>query len=124
MKKPTYALFVDLSAAFDHVERSWMFKSIKNRLPDGFSLELVNLLETIYSNTTTSLAETPDDIFQLSVGVRQGGPESPMLYNLYMDHVMRIFFGECKSKGIKRLRLKSWHAQDQAKYEAFDVKNP
>ncbi len=89
MKNPTYALFVDLSAAFDHVERSWMFKSIKNRLPDGFSLELVNLLETIYSNTTTSLAETPDDIFQLSVGVRQGGPESPMLYNLYMDHDLR-----------------------------------
>ena len=106
MKKPTYALFVDLSAAFDHVERSWMFKSIKNRLPDGFSLELVNLLETIYSNTTTSLAETPDDIFQLSVGVRQGGPESPMLYNLYMDHVMRIFVDECKSKGIKFLNLK------------------
>ena len=31
MKKPVYALFVDLSAAFDHVRRKWMFKSIKNR---------------------------------------------------------------------------------------------
>ena len=31
MKKPVYALFVDLSAAFDHVRREWMFKSIKNR---------------------------------------------------------------------------------------------
>ena len=29
MKKPTFLLFVDLSAAFDHVERSWLFKSIK-----------------------------------------------------------------------------------------------
>jgi hypothetical protein len=91
MKKPTFALFVDLSAAFDHVERSWMFKSIKNRLPEGFNLELVHLLETLYSNMTTALAETPDDTFQLFVGVRQGGPESLMLYNLYMDHVMRIF---------------------------------
>ena len=29
MKKPVYALFVDLSAALDHVCRKWMFKSIK-----------------------------------------------------------------------------------------------
>ena len=105
MKKPTFAMFVDLSAAFDHVERSWMFKSIKNRLPEGFNLELVHLLETLYSNTTTALAETPDDTFQLSVGVRQGGPESPMLYNLYMDHVMRIFMEECKQNGVKFLKL-------------------
>ena len=31
MKKPVYALFVDLSAVFDNVRREWMFKSIKNR---------------------------------------------------------------------------------------------
>ena len=31
MKKKVYVIFVDLSAAFDHVDRGWMFKSIKNR---------------------------------------------------------------------------------------------
>ena len=51
MKKPIYALFIDLSAAFDHIIRSWLFKSI-------------------------------------SLSVRQGGPESPPLYNLYMDFVI------------------------------------
>ena len=106
MKKPAYALFVDLSAAFDHIERSWMFKSIKNRLPKQFDLRLVHLLESLYSKTTTALAETPDDVFELSAGVRQGGPESPMLYNLYMDHVMRIFLDECKRNSIKFLKLK------------------
>jgi len=29
MKKPTYLLFVDLTAAFDHVERDWLFQTIK-----------------------------------------------------------------------------------------------
>ena len=27
MRKPVYALFVDLSAAFDHVCRKWMFNT-------------------------------------------------------------------------------------------------
>ena len=54
----------------------------------------------------TSLAETPDDCFQLRLGVRQGGPESPILYNLYMDFVMRVFLQKCSSNGIKFLNLK------------------
>ena len=30
-KKPMYALFIDLTAAFDHVNRDWLFSSIKQR---------------------------------------------------------------------------------------------
>ena len=106
MKKPTFALFVDLSAAFDHVERSWLFKSIRMRFPNGKNENVIKLFESLYSYTTTALSETPDDKFELTVGVRQGGPESPMLYNLYMDFVMRIFLNECEKEGIKFLKLK------------------
>ena len=63
-------------------------------------------MESLYSNTTTALSESPDDIFPLNVGVRQGGPESPMLYNLYMDFVMRVYLDSCKSNGIEFLQLK------------------
>ena len=52
------------------------------------------------------MAGTPDDIFPLNVGVRQGGPESPMLYNLFMDFIMRIYLTTCKAKDIKFLQLK------------------
>ena len=106
MKKPTFALFVDLSAAFDHVERSWLFKSIRMRFPNGKNENVIKLFESLYSCTTTALSETPDDKFELNVGVRQGGPESPMLYNLYMDFVMRIYLNECEKEGIKFLKLK------------------
>ena len=105
MKKPVYVLFVDLSAAFDHVERKWLFKSIRNRFPDASDLKLINLLESLYSSTTTALAETPDDKFELTVGVRQGGAESPMLYNLFMDYVMRVYIDTCKHENIKFLNL-------------------
>lgn len=74
MKKPVYALFVDLSAAFDHVRRKWMFKSIINRHSKESDKKLVQLLETLYEYTTTALTETPGDKFKLSTGVRQGGP--------------------------------------------------
>ena len=106
MKKPVYALFVDLSAAFDHVRRKWMFKSIKNRHSKESDKKLVQLLETLYEYTTTALTETPGDKFRLSTGVRQGGPESPLLYNLYMDFIMRIYLERCRENRIKFLKLK------------------
>ena len=92
MKIPAFVLFVDLTAAFDRVIRPWLFKSIYQRFPGGSDQKLIKLLETLYSYTTTSLAETPDDLFELPLGVRQGGPESPPLYNL-IDYVMRVFMG-------------------------------
>ena len=79
MKKPVFVLFVDLSAAFDHVVRSWLFKSIYQRFSPNTDNTLIRILEAVYSYTTTALSETPGDIFELTTGVRQGGPESPPL---------------------------------------------
>ena len=106
MKKPTYVLFVDLTAAFDHVERSWLFKTLRYRYPTGTEETMLKLLESLYSCTTTSLAENPDDTFKLTSGVRQGGPESPLLYNLYMDFVMRVYLQKCRQGGVNFIKLK------------------
>ena len=106
IKKPTFVLFVDLSAEFDHGERSWLFKTIRSRYPDGTEQTMLKLLESLYSSTTTSLQETPDDTFELTIGVRQGGPESPLLYNLYMDFVMRVYLEKCKQEGVRFLQVK------------------
>ena len=106
MKKTVYALFVDLAAAFDHIIRDFMFNSILNRIPPHVNSKIIQLLQNLYNDTTTSLAETPDDCFELFIGVRQGGPESPILYNLYMDFVMRVFLKKCSENGVKFLNLK------------------
>lgn len=103
MKKPLYVLFVDLTAAFDKIEREWLFRSIRQRIPG--SQKIVDILQKLYSYTTTALSETPEDMFELILGVRQGGPESPLLYNLYMDYVMRVFMENCNSRGIEFPRL-------------------
>ena len=54
-KKTVYALFVDLTAAFDHVRRKWLFKSIKQKFPRHNNNILIELLEGLYSYTTTAL---------------------------------------------------------------------
>ena len=42
------------------------------------------------------------EVFLTTAGVRQGGPESPPLFNLYIDFVMRVFMDKCsKDKEIR-----------------------
>ena len=67
---------MDLSSAFDHVERSWLFDTIRKRFTTHHDKTLIQLIESLYIPTTTALTETPDDKFKLDVGVRQGGVES------------------------------------------------
>ena len=44
--------------------------------------------------------------FKTFVGVRQGGPESLFLYNLYKDYVLKVFMLECSKMKIKFAKLK------------------
>ena len=101
-KKQVFVLFVDLTAAFDHVDRKWMFSSIHQRLSPNTNTKLFELMESIYKYTTTALKDNPEDIFETALGVRQGGPESPSLFNLYIDYVMRVFL---KLRTQKRMKF-------------------
>ncbi len=94
-KQPLYLLFVDLTAAFDHIPRKWLFDTIRLRFPKGEYPKLFVILEKLYSNTTLTYDEA-NEIFVTTSGVRQGGPESPPLFNLYIDFVMRVFLERCK----------------------------
>ena len=106
MKKPVYALFIDLTAAFDHIKREWMFNTIYQRFTQQADKKLFQVIESLYAYTTTELAQSPNDVFEIFLVVRQGGPESPVLFNLYMDYVIRIFLEECKSEKVNFVELK------------------
>ena len=99
-------LFVDLTAAFDHIDRRWLFKTIKQRLQNNMNCKLFDLLETLYASTTTALAGHELDMFIIELGVRQGGSESPLLFNLYIDYVLRVFLVECTRQNIEFVKLK------------------
>jgi len=86
-----YLLFVDLSAAFDHIPRKWLFDTISLRFTDKVP-SLVKILQKLYQQTSLSYEGTT---FKTTSGVRQGGPESPFLFNLYLDFVMRLVIEKC-----------------------------
>ena len=95
--QPIFLLFVDLSAAFDHIPRKWLFESINLRFRPNQIPKVISILNVLYQNTSLTYEE---NTFTTSSGVRQGGPESPPLFNLYIDFVMRLFLEKGKSEKI------------------------
>jgi len=91
---PLYLIFLDLSAAFDHLVRKWLFQSIRMRFGPNEDTTLIDILEHLNANTTCEMEG--DVLFETTSGVRQGGPESPWLYTLFADFVMRCFLLRCK----------------------------
>ena len=92
LNKEVYLLFVDLTAAYDWCVRKWLFHSIFNRI-DPSNIELmqcVKIMEELYRKTE-SVLKGETEYFETTSGVRQGGPESPNLFNLFLDYIMRIY---------------------------------
>ena len=96
-KQPVFLLFVDLSSAFDHIPRRWLFESISLRFRANQQPKILSILNLLYTKTSLTYE---DNTFTTSSGVRQGGPESPLLFNLYIDFVMRLFIEKCKQLKI------------------------
>ena len=92
--QPLFLLFVDLSAAFDHIPRKWLFDSINLRFSNNQNPCMMTILKTLYQHTSLTYEEKT---FDTTSGVRQGGPESPFLFNLYIDFVMRLFMEKAQS---------------------------
>ena len=111
--QPMFLLFVDLSAAFDHIPRTWLFESIKLRFPNRELPRNFEILEGLYRNTTLTYDESMVS-FKTTSGVRQGGPESPFLFNLYLDFVMRVFTKKCEKDNCIKFFKHKYRINPQA----------
>ena len=92
-RRELFVCFVDLSSAFDHVNRKLLFKTLKNRLPQIHTPSNIDIIENLYQNTRSYMQnDNPaTDAFVTESGVRQGGVEGPPLYNLYSDYALRVY---------------------------------
>ena len=61
---------------------------------------MIDILEQLYKQTSLTFLET-DETFETTSDVRQGGPESPFLFNLYIDYIMGVFINESQTENIK-----------------------
>lgn len=89
----TYLCFVDYSKAFDCVNWQKMWEILKEM---GLPYHLIWLLKQLYGNnmTTVRINNTCSDRFKLGAGVRQGCVLSPLLFNIYSEHIMRTVFDD------------------------------
>ena len=79
--------------------------------------KLIQLMELLYSQTATALAQTPDDNFELLIGLRQDRPELPpgsspesspdQSYHYLWTFFRPVFLDKCVNFVIKFLQLKA-----------------
>ena len=100
-----YMLITDMTAGFDTVVRNWAFQSIHHRLPPNCDRTNFEILENMYENTKGTITNMEQEI-KISIGTRQGAIESPMIWALWIDWILRIFLHKAKEEGIKLLKLK------------------
>ncbi|XP_063924722.1 uncharacterized protein LOC135138675 [Zophobas morio] len=79
-----YALFVDLRAAFDTVDRECLWECMERR---GLSEKLIAAAGKIYRETVTSVrvGGVESEMFRTTKGLRQGCPLSPSLFACYIS---------------------------------------
>ena len=93
-KKKLFAAFIDYSKAYDTVDRDKLFERLKSIGINGIFLK--NLI-AMYENPSykIKLKDGHLDPIKSNLGLKQGCPLSPMLFNLYIDDINTIFDKEC-----------------------------
>jgi hypothetical protein len=99
-RRPLHICFIDITKAYDSVDRETAWKALLHR---GAPPKIVQLLRDMHTDTRyvvrapgIGLGET----FAVETGFKQGDVISPMLFNLYMDCVIRDVMPIIKSLGI------------------------
>ena len=121
-----YTCYVDLSSAYDHINRNFLFSTIRNRIPQSEHTDCIDLIEQLYKSTKSYMAngDPASETFSTSSGVRQGGNESPNLFNLYLDYALRVYKKRCDEAGLEHLNTpylipnESTNRQQRAKHSA------
>ena len=93
-KGKLYAAFIDFKKAYDTVDREKLFNRLKQLGIRGIYL---NNIIAMYKNTSYKIKLTNGflDPLECNLGLKQGCPLSPMLFNLYIDDVENIFDDQC-----------------------------
>lgn len=100
-----YLAFVDYSKAFDSVQWEQLWHVLKQM---NTPTHLIHLISQLYRHNIAwvRIGQTLTEELHLEAGVRQGCILSPILYNIYSEHIMRIVLDKWKggiSIGGKRI---------------------
>ena len=93
-KKKLYAVFIDFKKAYDTVNRDLLMNRLKSLGINGIFMRNI---EAMYSKTEYCLKMKGGhtSAIKSNLGLKQGCPLSPMLFNLYIDDIKNIFDDQC-----------------------------
>ena len=85
---PLFMAFVDLRKAYDSIPRESLWRILRVY---GVHAKLIELLEDLHTGTQAAvrMGGSVSEWFDVRGGVRQGCVIAPMLFNIYMDFVVR-----------------------------------
>ena len=88
-KRKLYCCFVDFKKAFDLVPRQTLWTILEQR---GMKGRVLCSLQTMYAADRACVLtkDGPTDLFDCSIGVKQGCPASPLLFGLYLDELEKL----------------------------------
>ena len=87
-KTPVFLCFVDLTKAYDSVNRQALAAILREY---GVPHQLVEIIEELHSETWCQVRSAGDtsERFKVKIGVRQGCVLSPLPFNCFMDKILR-----------------------------------
>ena len=93
-KKRLYAAFIDFKKAYDTVNRDLLLERLKSLGINGI---FMHNIAAMYTKTEYSvkLKTGRSTNIQSNLGLKQGCPLSPMLFNLYIDDIEKVFDDSC-----------------------------
>ena len=102
--KKLFACFVDYQKAYDNIWREGLyFKLIKEKI-NG---DLINIIHSMYKETTQQIkvGNKLTKPFNAYRGVRQGCVLSPLLFNIYVNDLPRMFDKSCSPVMLEELQI-------------------
>ena len=99
-----FAVFIDFKKAYDTVNRGLLMKRLQNLGINGIFMRNI---EAMYSKTEYSikLKGGYTRAINSNLGLKQGCPLSPMLFNLYIDDIKDIFDEQCEPINIHNTKI-------------------
>jgi hypothetical protein len=93
---------IDAEKAFDKIQHHFMTKALRKLGIEGMSL---NVIKAIHEKLTTNITLNGEKLklFPLKSRMRQGCPQSPLLFNIILEFLPRTIRQEEEIKGIQMM---------------------
>ena len=83
-----WCIFIDYEKAFDTVNRDALWIKL---MQSGLTCKMINMIKSIYSNVQSCVKLNSDidmsDFFNVTLGLKQGEPLSPLLFLLFINDI-------------------------------------